>query len=386
MFKLYNDTEAMASLDAEHIHHLSVASILDEDQESPSKRGMQRMLTKTRVPQIARYFLRNGNRQHITPIVVWCRVPNKDIEMFQQLFEDRQWDAMKQYFGPNAMTILDGQHRQAGLIQAFKEGKGKFNPAVPLILFFDLTYDQAAQIFLDINDNGKNVAGATRETIRYRITQRNDVDHDQWARKMAVALDEDPTSAWYQEFDLVGQGKNGRGEKKKRHQPGFLTMSAVPRGVKALIPANTTARYLKAAGHDLDAIVMHYWKCVRDIVGDAWNWYPVPVTGEGGKPLPGEFQYSRTRLRDIAGHGGLCFLGKEIINDAVRDSSKYNLDIMVAIRQALEPLKEVDWRLDSDNSWIYGVESGWAGANQLGHRLKDWCIQGIHPDMDAKAA
>ena len=62
MFKMYNNTEAVASLNAEHIHHLSVASILDEDQESPSKRGLQRMLTKSRVNPIAKFFLRNGNR------------------------------------------------------------------------------------------------------------------------------------------------------------------------------------------------------------------------------------------------------------------------------------------------------------------------------------
>lgn len=386
MFELYNNTEAMASIKAQHIHHLSVASILDEDSASPSKRGLQRMLTKSRVPQIARYFLRNGNRQHITPIVVWCRVDQKDMDTFRDLFNKQDWQGIEALFGEHAMTILDGQHRQAGLIQAYTEGKGTFNPTVPLLMFFDLTYDEAAQIFLDINDNGKNVAGATRETIRFRITKRNDVDHDQWARKMAVDLDENSASAFFKEFDLVGKGTNGYGEKKKRHQPGFLTMAGVPRGMKVLVPSTTTARYLRAAGHDKSAIVQHYWNCVKAVTGDAWEWYPTPVNGEGGKPIPGSFQYEKTRLRDIAGFGALCYLGSKIIDDAVRDATKYELDVMVAIRKALEPLSEVDWRLSDDNPWMVGIGAGWAGATTLGHRLKDWCIQGIHPDQESKAA
>jgi DGQHR domain-containing protein len=379
MFKMYNNTEAVASLNAEHIHHLSVASILDKDDASPSKRGLQRMLTKSRVKPIAQFFLRNGNRQHITPLVVWCRVDEKDIDMFQDLFEKRDFKGIEALFGEHAMTILDGQHRQAGLLQAYKEAGGKFNPPIPLQLFFNLTYDEAAQIFLDINDNGKNVAGATRETIRFRITKRNDVDHDQWARKMSVVLDEDPDSPWYKEFDLVGKGTNGHGKKKLPYQPGFLTMAGVPRGLKALVPSTTTLRYLKAGGHDVDSIVMFYWNCIQAVTGDAWEWYP-------NKGKDGNVEHSKTRLRDIAGFGALCYLGSKIIDDAVRDASKYDLDLMVAIRKALEPLKEVDWRIDNNNPWLHGVGAGWAGATPLYHRLKDWCIQGIHPDQDQRAA
>jgi DGQHR domain-containing protein len=379
MFQLYSKSEAFGYINAEHVHHLSVTSILDNDKESPSKQGMQRMLTKSRVPQIAKFYLRNGNRQHVTPIVVWCRVSSDDIETFSDLFINRDWAGIKTVFGPHAMTILDGQHRQAGLMMAFDEAGGKFNPAVPLQMFFDLTYDEAAQIFLDINDNGKNVAGATRETIRFRITKRNDVDHDQWARKMSVVLDEDPGSAWYKEFDLVGKGTNGHGKKKLPYQPGFLTMAGVPRGLKALVPSTTTLRYLKAGGHDVDSIVMYYWNCIREVTGDAWEWYPKKGKGRN-------VEHSKTRLRDIAGFGALCFLGSKIIDDAVRDASKYDLDLTVAIRKALEPLKEVDWRIDNNNPWLHGVGAGWAGSTPLYHRLKDFCIQGIHPDQELKAA
>lgn len=381
MFKMYNNTEAVASLNAEHIHNLSVASILDKDQDSPSKHGLQRMLTKTRVKPIAQYFLRNGNRQHITPLVVWCRIEERDIPMFQDLFDKRDFAGIEALFGDHAMTILDGQHRQAGLMMAYKEAGGKFNPPIPLQLFFNLSYDQAAQIFLDINDNGKNVAGATRETIRFRITKRNEVDHDQWARGMAVHLDENPGSAWYQEFDLVGKGTNGRGEKKKSYQHAFLTMAAVPRGIKTLVPQNTTARYLKAAGHDPSKIVPHYWGCIRNIVGDdAWNYYPVK------DKKTGQVTYSKTNLRNLVGFGALCYLGAKIIDDAVRDAHKYDLDILVAIRKALEPLKDVDWRYSKDNVWMRNVNSGWAGAGHLYHNLKDYVMHGIHPGDEQKAA
>jgi DGQHR domain-containing protein len=362
-----NPTTALTMIPASGLWRLSVTSILDKDSASPSKKGLQRMLNKSRVPAIAQYYLRNGNRSNITPLVVWVRLKDDtDIDKFLELWRDGNHAEIIKLWGEDVLTILDGQHRQAGLMMAWKEANGKFNPPVPLLLMWGLSYDAAAQVFLDINGNGKNVPGATQEIIRATITRRNDVDHAQWARVTAQLLDDNPGSAWYKTFDLPGCGK----PKKEKYMQARLTMAAVPRGLLSLVPEKTTARYLKAAGIDAKDAVMHYWASVRDVVGDAWDYYPV-------KDKKGT-THSQTRLKDVAGYGALCMLGSVLMNQALQGQPT-EAEFMKRLRSSLAPLKDVDWRLSDDNPWIYGTGAGWAGASLLFHRLRDYIQFNIAP-------
>ena len=356
---------------AANINHLSVVSILDKDPDSPAEIGMQRMLNKTRIPHIARYFLKNGASHPITPLIVWVRLTEDvDKAAFKILWEEGDLAAICKAWGKHVLTILDGQHRQAGLWQAFTEardGGGEFNPNVPMQLLFDLTYEQAAQIFLDINGNGKNVPGATQQIIAGKITSRNDHDHAQWCRQVAFHLDTDDHSAWKGEFDLEGKGT----PKSESWMQARLTMAAVPRGIQALIPENTTGRYLRGHNVDPQAIVDHYWQAVKMMTGEAWDYYP-RTAGE-------KTYHTKTRLRDVAGFGALCSLGSVIINNAMSNGYTDTAGVMQEMSNLMLPLKDVDWRLEDSNPWIVGVGAGWAGASILFHRLRDYVMFDITP-------
>jgi DGQHR domain-containing protein len=364
----FNDQSALATMPAENLNNLSVVSIMDADPKSPSKKGLQRMLNRTRVPHIARYYLRNGNGAHITPLVIWARLTDKQMDEFSKHWEKGNLAVIIEKWGTDVLTILDGQHRTAGLQLAWEESKGKFNPSVPIQFMWGLTYDEAAQIFLDINGNGKNVPTATQEIIKATITSRNDVDHAQWARTTAQHLDDNPGSAWYKTFDLPGCGT----PKKETYMQARLTMAAVPRGLLSLIPEKTTKRYLKAAGIDPQGMAMHYWGCVRNVTGEAWDYYP--VTDKKTKHVT----HSPTRLKDIAGYGALSMLGAVLINQALQGETN-ELKVQARLRGSMERLADVDWRLADDNPWMYGVGAGWAGASILFHRLRDYVQFGITP-------
>lgn len=351
---------ALATLTADALKELSFISTyntVDEQSSSPRQHGYQRDPLDARFPAIGRYFSqeegedeshRHTHAHLITPIIASVRVYSpKDQARFNLLFNKGDIASIHKEFGKSVVSIVDGQHREGGLFWAW-ERKAKFNPDVPVMLYYGLRYADEATLFDDINTNQRRLPKALIEATKVHM-EAGEKTHKQLLREVAFSLAQDGDSPWHGLINMTGA--------RDPEKP--ISYEGLRRSMAGMLPEKLVARLLQR-DLVLDKVAKKYWELVSRACAPAWQDRPRIVTGDDGESMEQAVKY---RLKDLAGVASVSKLGSDVLGTAL-DQSKTEEEFWSAVASQISKLGQVDWEKKPGNPWT-SFGAGFAGQTGL---------------------
>jgi DNA sulfur modification protein DndB len=208
---------------------------------SPEHRA-QRVLNKSRVPQIARYLTQNPTSYVLSAITASI---DADVH-FEPQGALQAGVRIGQLFVPHDARILvnDGQHRRAAIGQALETTPELADESVPLVLFLDAGLSRSQQVFADLNRHG--VRPTTSLNVLY--------DHRDWIAKIArrVANEISPFAGL---TELEKSSLSNRSTK-------MFTLSALHRATAALLVHRRHAELEEAD----EALALAFWNITGELM------------------------------------------------------------------------------------------------------------------------
>lgn len=365
-FRIYQAT--LTPPKATELFFVSTYDSTDPASNAFDKHGYQRPPTMTRFAEIGRYYSEDENSFKIPPIIISVRLSNPDdIKRFLKLLDAGDIDGIKAAFGEHVASIVDGQHRLYGLIDAWKRN-AEFLPQIPCTLYFQLSFIDEANMFNTINATQRKLPKALIETTRGDITEVSDSGYAQQIRRITFSLCRDDDSVWGP-VDGIEQ-INMTGVRDPNRQ---VTYEGLRRSTSNMYPAHLLTR-LSAIDENLPLkYAKRYWAAVASACAGAWNGIPsrrMIVDPETGAEIVERIKY---RIKDLVGVASLAKLGKDIITTHIDSGKADRLDELV------ERLADVNWEKSPDNPWMRS-QAGFAGQKDLYLLLYDLAYNGAAPE------
>jgi len=121
-------------------------SIFDEH-ELPAELRVQRVLNKTRIPEMARYILDNPKDYIFSAITASI---DSDVQFEPFTSTDKRMGILKVPMEAK-FIINDGQHRRAAILQAIEERPELASETISVVFFLDIGSSRSQQMFADLN-------------------------------------------------------------------------------------------------------------------------------------------------------------------------------------------------------------------------------------------
>jgi DGQHR domain-containing protein len=326
----------------------------DPQSNAENKHGYQRPPSPSRFAEIANYFQQNGNAHLITPLIVSVRLGEaKDIERFLTFLQAGDTAAIKANFGSKIASIVDGQHRNFGLIKAWEEDND-FMPEIPVLIYFGLSFIEEAELFNTINVTQRKLPKALIETTKGDIIEAGDSTYAQKIRRISFSLCREADSVW----------GPVNGVELRRSTANMFTPTLLMR--LEAIDEGLPMKYAK-----------RYWRSVAEACQEGWN--SNPATREEVDQLTGEKQTVKIqyRIKDLVGVASLAKLGKDIITSDLESKEPKKLEDLTG------RLVEVDWEKREDNPWMRS-QAGFAGQKDLYEMLHGLVYSDLRPGEPIK--
>jgi hypothetical protein len=363
---------------------ISTYSERDPDSRAPENHGYQRDPMDKRTDEIADYYYEN--RDQITPIIVSIRLDRQnEISVFEKLFNEGRWKDIHARWSKAVCSVIDGQHRMKGLVEAWKnptaacnrvnrkqQAKAKganrpvaaavnldsFEPQVPVMLFFGLRYEEEAELFDTINTTQRKLPKALIEVTKGDITEKSDHSHAQRIREVTFDLVRNRDSVWYKDVNMTGA-----------RNPNYkVTYEGLRRSTANMLTRELLVR-LENEGIDVEECVRDYWLLVSKACSRAWEEEEFTVPDrDTGKDKRGAY-----RIKELVGVASLAKLGRDILMSALEAG-----DFKTRMKELTDKLGEVDWRKVHDNQWMRS-QAGFAGQKELYELLYGWVYTGRGP-------
>jgi DGQHR domain-containing protein len=329
---------------------VSSFSVADPKSPAPRQHGYQRDPMEPRLGGIARYFQTDDHQYLITPIIVSVRLDDEDdIATFIRLFDEGDFNAIHARWHRAVCSVIDGQHRYLGLVKAHDDHPG-FDPVVPVMLYFDLTYRDEAEMFDTINSTQRKLPKALIEVTKGDITEAGVLTHDQVIRNICFALSRDSDSVWYQQVNMTGARDPSRS----------VTYEGLRRSTVNMFPMEVISR-LRVNGLEPEQVAKDYWHMVSEACSDAWDERPLETLDpDTGEIVEMHVDY---RIKELVGVASIAKLGKDIIT-----SSLENPHFQERMSDLVSLLGEVDWAKRDGNPWTAG-HAGFSGQKDLYTKL-----------------
>lgn len=116
-----------------------------DDEEIPAEMRAQRILNRSRVPELSRYILDNPSGYVFSAITVSI---NADIQF--EAIGSEDIGSLKVPMDAR-FVINDGQHRRAAFEQALKENPEVGDETIAVVFFLDVGLERSQQMFTDLN-------------------------------------------------------------------------------------------------------------------------------------------------------------------------------------------------------------------------------------------
>jgi DGQHR domain-containing protein len=315
---------------------------------------------EARIPGIASYYARPDART--TPIIVSVRLSDPDeIEDFLDMFNAGDLGGILKRWGKAVVSIVDGQHRNLGIVRAWEKDP-EFVPRVPVLLNFGLSFADEAEFFDVINSTQRKLPKALIEITKADITDVADMSHAQRVRRIATSLARHEDSVWHDDINLTGA--------RDPNRP--VTFEGLRRSTASMFPKEILDR-LDARGLDIDEVARSYWATVREVCSVAWDDTPGIEIDTDGNEVKVKRHY---RIRELVGVAAIARLGKDIIASALEHE---NFDKKMTILTSR--LGDVDWEKGKSNPWM-ASQAGFAGQADLYAVLYRWVYLGKDPEDD----
>lgn len=359
----------MKASEMDELFFVSTYDAYDPDSHAPANHGYQRNPMDSRFPAIGRYY--SAHTELVTPIIISVRLADPvDIERFGELLADGNAAAIHDEFGRAVCSIVDGQHRVGGLIDALTSSREDEDPVdllAPAMLFFDLTYVEEAELFDTINTTQRKLPKALIEVTKGDITESGEPTHAQKIREITFALARDPDSVWYDDVNMTG----ARDPNRK------ITYEGLRRSTANMLTAELISR-LETAAIDPVQIEKGYWRMVSQACSQAWNGMTRTVTDDTGRVSEDVIPF---RIKELVGVASLARLGKDVITSAMELRS-FEPDLEITMSDLISKLSEVDWEKRSNNPWV-ASQAGFAGQKELYTLLYNLVYNDVRPGNQA---
>lgn len=165
--------------------------------------GLQRRTDLKRINDISSFVNESEGIVFPTPLVLSLNVFEKNNEKKEDyyIFYDNEI-----YFSENVeFTIIDGQHRLAGLVAAFSKDKVNNDIEMPITLLLDANISIASKMFIDINGNQRKV----NKSVIYDLFENTDPKEVELISRFASAvrvLNSKKSSPLYKRIKMLGTG------------------------------------------------------------------------------------------------------------------------------------------------------------------------------------
>ena len=123
------------------------------DNELPPEYRAQRIINKTRIPEMASYIINNQNDYVFSSVT--ASIDGK-YEFFP-IDNNKEMGTLKVSMD-SRLLINDGQHRRAAIEEALKSCPELSNETISVVLFIDEGLKRSQQIFADLNKHAVNVS------------------------------------------------------------------------------------------------------------------------------------------------------------------------------------------------------------------------------------
>lgn len=125
------------------------------DTDLPPEYRAQRILNKTRIPEITSYIL-NNPRDYVFSSLTASIDGKFEFSPFDANFDESI--GMLKISMNSTLLINDGQHRKAAIEEALKSSSDLENETISIVLFIDDALKKSQQIFSDLNRHAINVS------------------------------------------------------------------------------------------------------------------------------------------------------------------------------------------------------------------------------------
>lgn len=332
----------------------------DPDSPAPNKHGYQRQPLMERIPNIAKFYLDEDDPTSSIPtLILSVRLKeDKDIKEFIDLFAEGDRAKLAKKYGNKKISVVDGQHRYLGLVEANRIKPG-FLPQVPVHLHFGLSFENEAKLFDVTNSTQRKLPRALIESTKVDVTEVGEPTHAQRIRLIAKAVAESEKSPWNGLVNMTGA---------KSKQP--VTFEGVRRSTGQMFPKELLER-LASAQMSPEDVAVKYWSLVAKACSIAWNDTPRVVVNDDGEDVEEPVKY---RIKELVGLAALSKLGQNIITSALEHN-----DFDKRMEMLVNKLEAVDWEKSRENPWMARQQAGFAGQPELHSMLYRWVYSGIRP-------
>ncbi len=332
---------------------------IDPESPAPDKHGYQRQPMMERIPKIAKFYLDDDPTARTSPLTLSVRLRDSaTIKGFLDLFDKGDYKALVAKYGKTTISVVDGQHRFLGLVEAHRI-KPSFNPQIPVQLNFGLSFEDEAKLFDVVNSTQRKLPRALIEATKVDVTEVGAMDHSQRLRLIAYHISKDDASPWQGLVNMTG------GTSKLP-----VSFEGVRRSTGQMFPKELLER-LTTADKTPEEVAVQYWSLVAKACETAWNGTPRTVVNDDGDDETVEVKY---RIKELVGLAGLSKLGQNIITSALEHA-----DFDKRMSELVNKLSAVDWEKTPDNPWMSRQQAGMAGQPGLHTMLYRWVYSGIRP-------
>ncbi len=273
----------------------------DWEQCTPELRA-QRVLNKSRVPDIAKYILDNEDSYLFSSITASYSSEVK----FTPLLENSDLGTLEIELENLELIINDGQHRSAGIAAALKENPALGKDKISVLLFPMENLERVQQMFTDLN------------RYAHKTSKSLDVLYDHRDNLSALTMDVS------EQADVF----RGMVDKEKitipMRAPKLFTLATLYDANEELLGENVDKRGTKDYDDKL-GLAVKYWTVLSGVITD-WR-----------KVRDGELKAPELRQEKINTHAvvlrALGGAGRALMDEYPKNW-----------QERLEPLREVDWR------------------------------------------
>lgn len=179
---------------------------------SDEESGLQRRTNLKRIAEISKYIQDSSGIIFSTPIILSLNIfgdkDNKSEMISKQELEEKYFDKNfgeigSEFFENMEFTIIDGQHRLAGLVDFFNKKNIDFEMPVTLVLGASLS--EATEIFIQINGNQRKVDRSMIYDL-YGNIHREEYENIKKFVIVSEALNERENSPFFEMIKRLGTG------------------------------------------------------------------------------------------------------------------------------------------------------------------------------------
>lgn len=239
----------LAKIRAKDLMHVSYVSVRGRDDEPGA---VQRFLNPRRISSI-RDFALNQRAFPSSIILNWMDVDNpvefRDGVLFVPPIEA-------------AAQLIDGQHRVAGISEAFKEDRSIGELELPVSIYLNLSTKECANIFLSINTEQKPVPRSLVYDL-YQIADNEMLDPAAArARDIVDALNTDGDSPYFNEIKVPGSPR----------RKGGVALSTAVSAIKPLVEHKGAFEQIGIDEYELQKkIIKNFFISLAKPYGDGWG-------------------------------------------------------------------------------------------------------------------